>query len=306
MQLCVCALLNHDADSCPRRTRMKNGHSSLGSSWLKPRQKLQFAQASFMKRIGRQSFDPMDFETVPISITVRELNPVFDRIRIVHISDLHLGQWMSPERLEGVVGLVNEQSPDIVAITGDFVSFAVDQVAADLVNSFCRLRPKIVTFAVLGNHDHWMGAEKVRSVLRESNIIDLSNDVYTLRRGEAVLHFAGIDDVMAQEDDLDRVLRKLPSLGPAVLLVHEPDFADIAAATARFVLQLSGHSHGGQFVLPKIGPPFRGSHFKKYPLGRYQVEDMVVYTNRGLGTNTFWLRINCPPEITVLTLRAGH
>ena len=283
---------------------MKASHSSLGSRLLKPRQKLQFAQASIMKRIGRYNFDSSAFEIVPVSISLRNLDPVFDGTRIVHLSDLHLGQWMSPERLKGVIGLVNGQSPDIVAITGDFVSFAVDEVATDLVNLLAQLRSKIITLAVLGNHDHWMGAEKVRRILRESNIIDLSNDVYTLHRGEAVLHFAGIDDVMAHEDDINQVLTKLPSSGPAVLLVHEPDFADIAATTGRFVLQLSGHSHGGQFVLPKIGPPFRGSHFKKYPLGRYQVEDMVVYTNRGLGTNTFWLRINCPPEITVLTLQA--
>ena len=283
-----------------------NHPTSFGARLLKPRQKLQFARASFMKKIGGLRFDPKDFEIVHMSVSLPGLEKVFGEFRIVHISDLHLGQWISPERLTGVVGLVNELSPDLVAITGDFVSFAVDEVAADLVNSLSQLRPKIVTLAVLGNHDHWMGAEKVRRILRESKIIDLSNEVYTLHRREAVLHFAGIDDVMAQEHDLDRVLKKLPSSGPAVLLVHEPDFADVAAATGRFGLQLSGHSHGGQFVLPKIGTPLRGSHFKKYPLGRYQVEDMVVYTSRGLGTNTFWLRINCPPEITVLTLQAGH
>jgi predicted MPP superfamily phosphohydrolase len=280
--------------------------TSFGARLLTPRQKLQFARASFMRKIGGLRFDPTNFEIVPMSVSLPGLEKVFNEFRIVHISDLHLGQWMSPERLEGVVGLVNEQSPDIVAITGDFVSFAVDEVAADLVKSLSQLRPKIVTLAVLGNHDHWMGAEKVRRILRDSNIIDLSNDVYTLHRGKAALHFAGIDDVMAQEHDLDRVLKKLPSSDPAVLLAHEPDFADVAAATGRFVLQLSGHSHGGQFVLPKIGTPFRGSHFKKYPLGRYQVEDMVLYTNRGLGTNTFWIRINCPPEITVLTLQAAY
>jgi len=280
--------------------------TSFGARLLTPRQKLQFARASFLKKIGGLRFDPTDFEIVHMSISLRGLEKVFDELRIVHISDLHLGQWISPERLVGVVGLVNELSPDIVAITGDFVSFAVDQVAADLVSSLSQLRPKIVTLAVLGNHDHWMGAEKVRSILRESNIIDLSNDVYTVHRGEAALHFAGIDDVIAQGHDLERVLKKLPSSDPAVLLVHEPDFADVAAATGRFALQLSGHSHGGQFVLPKIGPPIRGSHFKKYPLGRYQVEDMIVYTNRGLGANTFWFRINCPPEITVLTLQAGQ
>ncbi len=287
--------------------RMSPKHpTSLGARLLTPRQKLQFARTSFMKKIGGLRFDPRDFEIVHLSIPLRTLGKGFDKFRIVHISDIHLGQWMSPERLEGVVGLVNEQSPDVVAITGDFVSFAVDQVASDLVKSLSQLCAKIVTLAVLGNHDHWMGAEKVRRILRESSIVDLSNDVYTLHRGEAVLHFAGIDDVMAQEHDLDRVLKKLPSSDPVVLLVHEPDFADVVAATGRFVLQLSGHSHGGQFVLPKLGTPIRGPHAKKYPLGRYQVEDMVLYTNRGLGTNTFWLRINCPPEITVLTLQAAH
>ena len=158
--------------------------TSFGARLLTPRQKLQFAWASFMKKIGGLRFDPTDFEIVHMSVSLRGLEKAFDEFRIVQISDLHLGQWISPERLAGVVGLVNEQSPDIVAITGDFVSFAVDQVAADLVNSLSQLRPKIVTLAVLGNHDHWMGAEKVRRILRESNIIDLSNDVYTLLEEE--------------------------------------------------------------------------------------------------------------------------
>ena len=271
-----------------------------------PRQKLQLAHASLVKRLGGLQFDPADFEIVRISVPVPKLPTIFNEFRIVQISDIHLGQWMSPERLEGVVDLINEQRPDVVAITGDFVSFAVDQVLADLKNVLCKLHPKYLTLSVLGNHDHWMGAEKVRRVLRECNIINLTNSIYSLHIGEVALCFAGVDDVMVHEDDLDQVLEKLPISDPAVLLVHEPDFADIAAATGRFVLQLSGHSHGGQFVLPKIGPPFRGSYFKKYPIGEYRVKEMVLYTNRGLGANTFWIRINCPPEITILTLQAAH
>jgi len=217
-----------------------------------------------------------------------------------------MGQWMSLDRLEGVVGLVNEQHPDVVAITGDFVSFTIDPVVADLKSSLARLRPKEVTLAVLGNHDHWMGAAKVCRVLNESSIITLSNDVYALRKEDGALNFAGVDDVMAHADDLGQVLKKLPSSDPVILLVHEPDFADISSATSRFVLQLSGHSHGGQFVLPWIGPPFHGAYFKKYPIGEYRVNNMTLYTNRGLGANTVWLRINCPPEITVVTLNAVH
>jgi predicted MPP superfamily phosphohydrolase len=106
-----------------------------------------------------------------------------------------------------------------------------------------------------------------------------------------------------KKNELNKVLQKLPPSGPAILLAHEPDFADISAETRRFSLQLSGHSHGGQLVIPKLGTPLRGDSFKKYPLGRYQVGEMVQYTNRGLGTNAFWIRINCAPEITVIDLQ---
>ena len=95
---------------------------------------------------------------------------------------------------------------------------------------------------------------------------------------------------------INAVLKKLPNNGPPILLAHEPDFAHESAATGRFSLQLSGHSHGEQMIIPGIGTPFRGSKSKKYPLGEYKVENMVQYTNRGLGTNVFWIRINCPPR----------
>ena len=105
--------------------------------------------------------------------------------------------------------------------------------------------------------------------------------------------------------DLDAVLEKLPDDSPAILLAHEPDYADISAATERFALQLSGHSHGGQIVLPKIGALLRGPGFFKYPNGLYQVGEMIQYTNRGVGTHVFRVRFNCPPEITVITLRSA-
>jgi len=280
--------------------------STLGSRLLKPREKFQLARQSLLRKIGGLRFDPSDFEITQFKLDVPELHHTFDGLRLVHISDIHLGQWISRDRLDGVVGLVNKQNPDVVAITGDFVSFAIDPVISDLKRSLHKLSPKFVTLAVMGNHDHWMGAQKVNRALLESNITTLNNDIYTIRKGDASLHFAGVDDVMAHQDNLEQVLSRLPSTDPAILLVHEPDFADVSGATGRFVLQLSGHSHGGQFVLPKIGPPIRGAYFKKYPIGRYRVNDMIVYTSRGLGANTVWLRINCPPEITTITLQVGN
>ena len=93
----------------------------------------------------------------------------------------------------------------------------------------------------------------MRVLLQAGGVIELNNDIYTLTRGPARLHIAGVDDIMAGTPRLDAVLEKLPDGGPAVLLAHEPDFADISAATGRFGLQLSGHSHGGQIVLPWLG-----------------------------------------------------
>ena len=142
----------------------------------------------------------------------------------------------------------------------------------------------------------------VRSILRKSNIYDISNNIYAVQKGSTTLLFAGIDSAMVKKDRLDIVMEKIPSEGSAILLVHEPDFAVKSAATKRFCLQLSGHSHGGQLVIPGFGTPIRGHLFMKYPLGKYMVDGMIEYTNRGLGTNGFWFRINCPPEIAVIRL----
>jgi predicted MPP superfamily phosphohydrolase len=204
--------------------------------------------------------------------------------------------------LKGVIGLINQQEPDIVAITGDFVSYSGRNIE-DLIPALKEIRARDATVAVLGNHDYWVGAERIRSILSESKIIELNNDVYTVTRKGFALYIAGVDSTTLKKNLLDKVLQKLPPNGPAILLVHEPDFADISAETKRFSLQLSGHSHGGQFVIPKLGTPFRGDGFRKYPIGRYQVGEMVQYTNRGLGTNAFWIRINCAPEITVINLQ---
>ncbi|MCB8944462.1 MAG: metallophosphoesterase [Ardenticatenaceae bacterium] len=263
---------------------------------------MQGAVATFMRGIGRHHFDPADFDITFHEVFVPHLDSDFEGYRLVHVSDIHMGHWITPERLAGVVDLVNDQKPDLIAITGDFVSYLLDEVAGAMVASLRQLAPRDATVAVLGNHDHWLGAAAVRRLLHASDVIDLSNTVHTLRRRTANLHIAGVDDVLVGADHLPGVLNKLTEPGAAVLLAHEPDFADVSAASGRFSLQLSGHSHGSQIVLPLRGPLVRGPYFKKYPIGRYDVQGMTLYTTRGLGTHMVRLRINCPPEITVITL----
>jgi len=248
--------------------------------------------------------EPGWVELTPISLTLPHLASEFDGYRIVQISDIHLDIWTPRDRLSQAVEMVNRQSPDLVVITGDFVTYLAGQFAADLVAVLGALASLQVTLAVLGNHDHWTDASVVRQVIAQSGIVELSNAVYTLRRGEAMLHIAGVDDVWERQDRLDLVLAQLPVEGAAILLAHEPDFADVSAATGRFDLQLSGHSHGGQVIIPFRGPPLLPLHAQKYPVGRYQVGGMVQYTNRGLGMISPPVRFNCRPEIALFTLHA--
>ena len=242
-----------------------------------------------------------------LELTLPRLAPEFDGYRIVHISDIHMDRWMTPQRLAGIVGLVNEQGPGLVAATGDFITFSplssTAHLAPLLVEPLSRLHAPDGVVAVLGNHDHRAGAEVVRPHLREAGITELANEVLTLRRGSSSLHLAGVDSMYMGKDRLGAVLDALPDEGAAVLLAHEPGFALASAATGCFDFQLSGHSHGGQVRLPLLGAPLYPPYSRPYPDGLYGVKGMHAYTSRGLGTVFSRLRLNCRPEISVLTLR---
>ena len=120
--------------------------------------------------------------------------------------------------------------------------------------------------------------------------------------------FPSVADIhIGQVKQYDKVLEKLPDTGTNILLVHEPDFAQESSQTDRFDLQISGHSHGGQFIIPKFETtPFRGPNSTKYPVGLYKIGNMTQYTSKGLGTNSFRIRINCKPEITIITLKTKN
>jgi predicted MPP superfamily phosphohydrolase len=263
--------------------------------------------ASVINRFQNPSLDGLaQIEITRLDIPLPRLGKAFQGYKIIQISDLHIGTWLNRTRLEGVVEMVNREAPDLVAITGDFVTHDPELFEEDLVSALSLLEPKDYSVAILGNHDHWTDPYLVRKILRQSGIHDLSNCMMTIQRGEDSLHIAGVDDMEEELDDLDAVLKQIPNEGSAILLAHEPDFAKESASIGRFDLQLSGHTHGGQVILPLIGPPVLPPLGRKYPKGFYRVKDMLLYTNRGVGTASLRLRINCPPEIAVFTLQSPN
>jgi predicted MPP superfamily phosphohydrolase len=243
----------------------------------------------------------------PVNLKLKRLNKVFSGIRIAQISDIHMGGWMNAERLQRVVDMVLDQKPDLLILTGDFLigrnfDENSEKLIQELIEILAPLAESIPSYAVLGNHDYWTNADAVRGMLKACNIVDLTNTIFTISREGESLHLCGVDDVWEGDVQLDSVLGQLPEAGSAILLAHEPDFADESAATGRFDLQLSGHSHGGQVVIPFFGPPILPYLGRKYPIGLYKVGDMLHYTNRGVGMARLPIRLNCPPEITIFTL----
>ncbi|WP_373542057.1 metallophosphoesterase [Chamaesiphon sp.] len=257
----------------------------------------------FLGSIYVHKIEPNWLEVTQIAINLPTLDRAFDGYRIVQITDLHAGDGIDRAQLAKVVATVNDQNPDSIVITGDHVSRLPRQHVEQL-DILAALHPRDRTLAVLGNHDVYNDPTPIRAALTQAGITLLENTIYTITRDRATLHIAGVGDVYARQDRLDLVLAQLPATGAAIMLVHEPDFADVSAATGRFGLQLSGHSHGGQIRIPfyKVYLP---EYAHKYPLGRYQVGDMIQYTNRGIGMVKLYARFNCRPEISVFTLVAG-
>ncbi len=251
--------------------------------------------------------EPNQIEITELHLPVCRLPASFAGLRLLQVSDIHMGGWMNLERLTRAIRMALSQKPDIALLTGDYLPAygwgpKREPQLADLAAGLQPLPKACPTFSILGNHDHRTNAPAIQAVLDRIGAIDLTNSVYPLKHGQDRLYLAGVDDINAGRPRLDLVLQQLPEDGPAILLAHEPDFADASAATGRFALQISGHTHGGQVVLPYIGPPILPQNGRKYPMGLYKVGDMFQYTNRGIGMGTKSIRFHCRPEITLFVL----
>jgi uncharacterized protein len=242
-------------------------------------------------------------------IHLSRLPESFAGFRIAQISDIHFGPYMGQAGVQRAVELAQPFRPDLVVLTGDFVSHPLGENggpagahhAEPCADVLARWKD-VSMVAVLGNHDWWNGPEIVAGALAERGIKVLRNSSFAIERGQSRLWIAGVDDVFQGKADLQMTFNSIPNSETTVLLVHEPDYADYAA---RFPvdLQLSGHSHGGQVSIPGIGPIILPKLGQKYHTGLNHVGRLQVYTNRGLGVIDPPVRLNCPPEVTLLTLQ---
>lgn len=248
-----------------------------------------------------------------IEIALNRLPQAFDGFTIAQLSDFHYDEHFSVVPIRKAIGLVNQLRPDLTVLTGDFVTVppihtasALRKAARSAVPCAALLQkiagPKL---AILGNHDCTVGPATVAGALLDHGIPVLRNRALPLERGKGRIWIAGIDDVLRGNPDLTTAISTIPSQEATILLAHEPDFANVAAPLT-IDLQLAGHSHGGQIWFPLIGAPYLPPLARKYPRGMYRIGPLVLYTNIGIGTIKIPVRINCQPEVTLITLRAGR
>lgn len=262
-----------------------------------------------------------------IEVTQRDfflsgLSAAFNGMRIVQLSDIHLDHFTEPSFLRRVIERVNALKPDLVLLTGDFVTASIHrgrvarlttksarvaawQCAGILTGLECK-----AMYAVLGNHDFGVGPQVVVNALETNGITVLRNACTPIERAGSRFWLAGLDDPLEGHPDpgsaIPESIRNVPN-EPVILMCHGPDYSDYLLghpAGQAVDMMLSGHSHGGQVRLPFLGAVVLPPYGRKYVEGWFRLGRLQLYVNRGIGTVGLPFRFDCPPEIAVFTLRS--
>ena len=216
-------------------------------------------------------------------------------LRMALVADTHFTSGYISPSIREALRTIEGARPDLIMVAGDLVSSKEGWSSAkEFLSGLRSISPVI---AVWGNHDHWhLGDLRERKrELREMGVKVLVNEGVTFEG----INVVGVDDPFTGHSDLGRALAGSGE-GPRILVAHSPQI--IGEAKDLFELVVSGHTHGGQVVIPLLGPPFvpLPAEYRRYVSGLYTVGGTKLYVNRGLGTSFFPVRFNCPPEVTLL------
>jgi len=268
--------------------------------------------------------EPRWIQITRIEIPIPGLPQDLDGLAIAQLSDLHLGPHIEARHIGRAVDLVNDLKPDLVVLTGDYVSGSAD-FAGPCAVELSRLNAPYGVSAVLGNHDEWTSAETVAQELRHVGIRVLRNEAQEIHVGAASLWLLGIDDAgvtgvswqagmsprefaalwAIQREAYEETKTSIPAGAPVILLAHNPDFVETVKLEG-ICLGLCGHTHGGQIRIPMVGSLLLPSiHGQKYASGLAECQGVPIYVNRGIGLISPPLRFLCRPEVTLILLRTA-
>jgi len=258
-------------------------------------------------------------ELVRVSVSLKHLPAPLQGLKIGLLTDFHSSFIVSKDTIATAGRLIMSEQPDLIVLTGDYISGSTKFLSGSIgtfkheyltrcIAALSPLKAPLGIYGVLGNHDFWSGPEAVKTICeaftQRLGVAWLRNRSVELTKGGSAFHLLGVDDYWEGSCSLSAACKGLPKDAVRILLSHNPDINDeIAIMRQRIDLVLSGHTHGGQVVMPFLGQPVIPSKFgQKYRAGLVSDGDRHTYTSRGVGCLLAPVRLNCLPEATVLTL----
>jgi hypothetical protein len=256
--------------------------------------------ASLTQAARRALAEPYMLAVERCTIALDRLPEQLDGLRIVQLSDIHHSPFTGSQQIERAIETANSLEPDIIALTGDYVSHE-REYAAPCAELMGRLRARYGVYAVLGNHDHWTDASLITDLFRAEGIKMLVNEGLRFEANGGSFWLAGVDDTMVGQEDLPLSLAGSSDDEMKLVLAHNPVILR-RAARAGVDLVLSGHTHGGQ-VTWRSEKSASGRPRRRLLRGLGRQGRTQIYVTRGLGTVVLPIRYGCPPEISLLELR---
>jgi len=233
-----------------------------------------------------------------------------DGLRVALLADLHVGSPRNgPDHTLEVVERTNTAKPDLILLAGDFVIHGVlggTFVSPEEIGPlFAKFEAPLGVFAVLGNHDWWLSAPRVRRALEECGIPVLDDRGIQLEHHEASFWLVGVSDFWEGAHDIEGALATVTDDAPVLLFTHNPDL--FPQIPARVTLTLAGHTHGGQVYVPLLGRPAVPSKFwQRYAMGHIVEDARHLFVTSGIGTSGLPVRVGTPPEVSILQLHTLH
>jgi len=290
-------------------------------TWMRIESRLRERRGRWARWLGRNwarwtyavRVEPTWLEVNQYQIPIPELPAAFSGLRLVQMSDFHCGRQVTPTYLAESVELAQAQRPDAILLTGDFIHKGFRHIDA-VTRVLAKLHAPLGVFAVLGNHDfsvrNSLGVRRyprlhqaVADALTAKGIRVLHNEAVTLARGSSRIHLIGVADLWSRVCDLDKAFHRLSPSVPRIVLAHNPRTIEHLNGH-RCDLMLSGHTHGGQVNLPKLGRITLTAKNKRFAAGMYYHGDSLLYVNKGVGFG-IRIRYGVRPEVAVMILKPG-
>lgn len=268
---------------------------------------------------GYYNTTPASVELTRVEVRIANLPEAFRGLRIAQLTDLHASMMVGNDLLREAAHVCAQAQPDLIVLTGDFITGATRFLSGSVgefdrthldqsVAALAALKAPLGLYGVLGNHDFWSGPAAVDAITAAYRsalgVRWLRNRNVRLERQGAFIQLLGIDDYWEASSSFDDACKGLDAQAPRILLSHNPDInEEIDLGKTRIDLVISGHTHGGQVVLPLLGQPVMPSKFgQKYRVGLVQDGERQTFVSRGVGHLLAPIRFNCMPEVALMTL----